>query len=100
MNYYEIKEIRARTGLLPWNQRKKSFSEGIVILSKYLSSDYPNLQVLDSRTDNSSLYIYYGDVSEVLENGMSEEDAIRLFQLGWDVGDGVSVYDNYFCLIL
>jgi len=99
MNYFELKHIKDTTQLLPWRDRQKSFSEGIFILSKYIHSDFPNLMI-DTSKNSDRIDFCYADITEVLENGLTEEDAKRLFQIGWYIDDGILIDDNYFKLIL
>ena len=103
MNYFELQKIRVGTELLPWKDRSKSFSEGVFIISKYLSSDFPNLHVDRLPTKNPEhdyLVILYGDIFEILENGINDHDAQRLFELGWYIDDGIGEDDKYFKFLL
>jgi len=101
MNYFELNRISNGTKLLSWKERSRSFSEGVFILSKYMTSDFPNLHVVQqSKADPGHIQILYGDITEILENGLTEEDAKRLFELGWSVDGGLNVEDNYFKFIL
>lgn len=101
MNYSDLKSIKDNTQLLPWKDRGKSFSEGIFIISKYTNSDFPSLFLENISTfHDEHLQIAYGDITEMLHNNLTEQDAKRLFELGWFIGDGVGVIDNYFKLIL
>lgn len=81
MTYKELFQIYNSTTKPKYWENPKGFSEGVTIISKYLSSDISNLS-----TDRCE----YGNLEEFIHE-LTTDDATRLFELGWTL---TNIKDN------
>lgn len=96
MTYQELVQVFKTTELLPYDERLKSFSDGVLIIAKYLKSDFANTHIEIISKFDAHFKILYGNIEEFLDE-LTYEDAYRLAELGWDYP---KFEDTHFSLIL
>lgn len=84
MTFFDLKHIFDKTELLPYSERVKGFSEGVMIIAKYVQSDFSNTdaEIISDHNGYKHFQLWYGDLDELLPV-ITENDAKRLFELGW-----------------